>query len=84
MNSDDLGYLNEPTEQSLKFLSTRFMLLKRSVENSKGNVLKNMEDLEQNLCPKRATMILQVLSNEQTVLEMLISSTNNLLNRLQS
>jgi hypothetical protein len=78
---NDLSFLEEPTAACWKFLSTRFLILKKSAENAVAATLKNVyggQDLE--MLPRVTTILLQLLKNEQKVLEMLFHCANDHLN----
>jgi len=75
---DDLSFLEEPTEACWKYLSTRFLILKKSAENALAATLKNVYGgQEVDKLPRVTIILLQLLKNEQKVLEMLFHCANN-------
>src|SRR5687768_14197692 len=85
---EDYESLSIPTEQSWKFLATRFALLKQSAENALNKTLKlvfeeyKIESQSEQSLTVRQLMILQLFKNEKKILELLAICCNDHLSQL--
>lgn len=73
-------HINDPDEKSLKYLLTRFTLLRRAVETARTTLLNTIESTVHE--KPRSQMVVQLLKNEAIALDQLIASTNHLIGRL--